>query len=81
MFYPFTCAVYESCDYERAGQSLSVPHGEYFVDIRSCRRCLCNDGDATLCEPTATCSALQVQPQECRYRGQRLRHGDSLQVS
>ena len=64
----------------RAGQLLGVSHGEYFVDVENCRRCLCDNGEATLCEPSATCTALQVLPQDCQYRGQDLQHGDSLQV-
>ena len=71
------CAV--GCTVDRGGQSFSVTHGDFFLNIDSCQRCLCSNGQATLCEQ-AVCTALQRAPQGCSYQGRSYNHGDEIQV-
>ena len=67
------------CTVVRAGQSFDVAHGDYFVDVDNCQRCLCNNGDATFCEPSV-CTALQQAPPMCIYQGSSYSHGESFNV-
>ena len=68
------------CTILRGDQTFNVDHGDFFVDVENCQRCLCNNGEATSCE-SSVCTALQRVPPGCTYRGQSYRHGDSLQVN
>ena len=67
------------CDVLRGGQTFDVPHGEYFVNVDDCERCLCNNGDMTMCE-SSVCVALQQSPPECVYEDESYNHGELFQV-
>ena len=64
------------CTVVRGDQTFDVDHGDYFVDVDNCQRCLCNNGEATLCEPSV-CTALQQDPEGCEPN---YKHGDTFQV-
>lgn len=69
------------CTIQRRGENFTVPHGEYFVDIDGCQRCLCSNGDATRCEPAPICiAANQQSPEACFHKGQNYRSGERFQV-
>ena len=68
------------CTVIRAGQAFNVPHGDFFVNVDDCERCLCNNGEATMCEPSV-CTALQRSPPTCDYEGQSYTHGETFQVT
>ncbi len=65
---------------EVVGETFTATHGEYFLDIVSCTRCLCDNGQATLCEPSV-CRALSATPTSCRYQGLEYTHGDQFTVN
>ena len=67
------------CTVDRAGQTFDVSHGDFFVNVDDCERCLCNNGEAIMCEPSV-CVALQRSPPTCSYEGQTYTHGESFQV-
>ena len=67
------------CDILRNGQIFNVPHGDFFVNVDNCERCLCNNGEATMCEPSV-CVALQRSPPECVYEDESYNHGERFQV-
>lgn len=46
-------------------------------DDAECKRCLCRNGEATLCE-TTNCTALL--PASCSYEGESYEHGDTFEV-
>ena len=71
--------VFRECTVELGGETYSVPHGEYFIDVASCMRCLCENGEATLCEPS-TCRALSSVATGCEYNGQSYSHGETFDV-
>ena len=64
---------------ELGGETYGVPHGEYFIDVASCMRCLCVNGEATLCEPSV-CRALSSVATGCEYNGQSYSHGETFDV-
>ena len=86
------CLFSVGCSVERGGQKFDVPHGDFFIyvdddddddssdsdDNNECQRCLCSNGEPTLCE-AANCTA--VKPFGCSYQGQSYNHGDTFDVS
>lgn len=74
-------AVFASCVAEVGGASLGVPHGEYSVDVGTCRRCRCDNGSLIDCGPTQTCRSIQASPSSCTYRNRIIRHGENFEVS
>ncbi len=60
--------------------SFTAGHGEFFLDVASCTRCFCDDGQATLCEP-AVCPLLSATPTSCQFNGQEYEHGKQFVVS
>ena len=66
------------------GQFYEVRSGVTFVDPTRCRRCLCEDGEPTLCDSVERdCSILNPEPRterNCRLRGRTLEDGDSVEV-
>ena len=76
----YTCAVFQDCSVTVGGETFTVSHGDYFLDIVGCQRCLCNNGQPTLCEPSV-CQALSATPTGCRHEGEEYRHGDQFAVS
>ena len=77
------CAVYDRCELEVGDLRYSVSHGEYFLNIQSCSRCLCDDGEAVFCESAGNCDLLTGErgPQSCQVEGRVIEHGETFEVS
>ncbi len=73
--------MFESCTRTVGGTRFGVAHGDYLVDVASCRRCLCDDGSLTECEPAQTCQSIQLNPTSCQYDGNTISHGERFDVS
>ncbi len=72
--------MFEGCSMVVAGETFTAAHGEYFLDVATCTRCLCDNGQGTLCE-LSVCRALSATPSSCQYDGQEYEHGDQFIVS
>ena len=70
------------CTIQRGGENITITHGQYFVDIAGCQRCLCSNGEATRCEPAPLCiTASQQSPETCFYKRENYRSGERFQVT
>lgn len=78
--------VFERCQYRSTlGSLYNVRSGQKFIEPVNCSRCLCHDGEATLCAslPRGSCSRLNPTPvrnRSCTIRGRTIPNGQSLMV-
>ena len=77
----------ERCTYQSSlGVRLSVSSGQPFIDLSTCSRCLCRDGEAVLCETIlrdSDCNLINPTPgptRDCTVRGRTVPSGESIKV-
>ena len=77
----------ERCTYQSSlGVRLSVSSGQPFIDLSTCSRCLCRDGEAVLCErilQDSDCDLINPTPGptgDCTVRGRTVPSGEMIQV-
>lgn len=74
-------ATREPCEFTAGGMTVSVSHGEIYVDPGRCVRCLCQNGDGTFCEPAGDCTSLSRTANCVREDdGVEIAHGETFQV-
>lgn len=74
--------MYEECTVQKGGYMYGIPHGEYIINMAECTRCLCENGQAILCESSAVCRAFStnIQDTQCDYDGHSYEHGETFDV-
>ena len=72
--------VFASCISNRGGTFFGVPNGEYIVDVANCRRCLCDDGSLSDCEPSQGCQTIQPDLASCTNGDKIIPHGEKFEV-
>lgn len=76
--------VYERCNYELNGRQYSVRHGETFINIEHCTRCLCQNGQPEYCKELGSCRRIRVEPTDVQgcidFPGVTMEHGDIRKV-